>query len=94
MIEVGIAKLADLSRIAVSDEEIKKLEREIPEILAFVDQIKEAGGEITKETGDHYNIMRKDENPHKAGMYTTEIVDAMPDSKNGYLRVRKIITQG
>ena len=93
MTEVDIAKLAHLARIAVTDKEIEELEREIPEIIAFVDQITEAGGEITKETGDHYNILREDEDPHATGIHTKEMVDAMPDSKDGYLRVRKIIAQ-
>ncbi|QSH39330.1 Asp-tRNA(Asn)/Glu-tRNA(Gln) amidotransferase subunit GatC [Candidatus Kaiserbacteria bacterium] len=93
MVEVDIAKLANLTRLAISDNEINELEREIPEILAFVEQISEAGGEITKETGDHYNVMREDENPHETGVHTKKMVDAMPDSKDGYLRVRKIIAQ-
>ena len=43
MIDVDVAKLANLTRMAVSDEEMKDLEREIPEILAFIDQITQAG---------------------------------------------------
>ncbi|PCI89953.1 hypothetical protein COB18_02410 [Candidatus Kaiserbacteria bacterium] len=93
MIDVDVAKLANLTRMAVSDEEMKDLEREIPEILAFIDQITQAGGEVIKEPGEHYNIMRKDENPHESGEHTDELLAAMPDTKNGYLRVRKIITQ-
>ncbi len=93
MTDIDIKKLAELSRISVSDEEIKQLEQEIPEILAFVEQITEAGGEVSKETGEHYNSMREDSEPHESGMYTKEMLDAMPDEKNGYLRVRKIIQQ-
>lgn len=93
MVEVDIAKLAHLARIAMTEKEIEELKREIPDIIAFVDQITQAGGEVTKETGDHYNIMREDEDPHESGKYTKEMVDAMPNSKDGYLRVRKIITQ-
>ncbi len=93
MIDVNIKKLAQLSRIAVSDEEIKELEKEIPAILEFVEQIAEAGGELVKETGDYYNVMREDGEPHETGKYTEEMLKAMPDKKNGYLRVRKIIAQ-
>ncbi len=93
MTDVDIKKLAELSRIAVSDEDVKQLEQEIPEILAFVEQITEAGGEVSKETGEHYNSVREDDEPHESGLYTKEMLDAVPDEKNGYLRVRKIITQ-
>ncbi|MBL4644732.1 MAG: Asp-tRNA(Asn)/Glu-tRNA(Gln) amidotransferase subunit GatC [Candidatus Pacebacteria bacterium] len=93
MINVDIEKLAELSRLAISAEEKKELEKEIPEILAFVEQISEAAGELKKETGEHYNIMREDDEPHESGIYTEEMLKAMPDEKNGYLRVRKIIAQ-
>lgn len=93
MTDVDIKKLASLARIAIDDTEMKELEREIPEILAFVEQIKEAGGEAAKEVGEHYNVMREDENPHESGMYTEDMINRMPDSKSGYLRVRKIIVQ-
>lgn len=93
MTDVDVAKLAQLSRIAVSDEEMSELEQEIPKILAFVDQIAQAGGETTKETGEHYNVMREDAEPHAPGAFSQELLDAMPDTKDGYLKVRKIISQ-
>lgn len=93
MTDVDVAKLAELSRIAMSDEEMKELEKEIPEILSFVEQIAEAGGEVKKETGEHYNIMREDGEPHETGLHTEEMLKAMPNEKNGYLKVRKIIAQ-
>ncbi|PCI30687.1 Asp-tRNA(Asn)/Glu-tRNA(Gln) amidotransferase GatCAB subunit C [Candidatus Kaiserbacteria bacterium] len=94
MTDVDIKKLAELSRLSIGDEELKQLEQEIPEILEFVDQIKDAKLAGTeKEVGEHYNIMREDGEPHETGKYTKDMIDAMPDSKNGYLKVRKIIQQ-
>jgi aspartyl/glutamyl-tRNA(Asn/Gln) amidotransferase C subunit len=93
MTNADVAKLARLSRIAIADEEIQELEKEVLEILAFVEQIGDAGGGVTKETGEHYNIMREDGEPHESGIYTDEMTAAMPDTKKGYLRVRKIISQ-
>ena len=93
MTDVDIAKLAQLARIAISEAEQKELEREIPAILRFVEQIAEAGGEVSKEFGDHYNVLREDGEPHAPGTHTAEMLDAMPNEKNGYLRVRKIISQ-
>lgn len=93
MIDVDVAKLAELSRIAINEEEMKELEKEIPEILSFVEQITEAGGEVKKETGDHYNVLREDTDPHETGLHTKEMLAAMPKEKDGYLKVRKIISQ-
>lgn len=93
MTEVDVKKLATLSRIAVSDEELAQLEREIPEILTFVEQIQEAAVSLQKEVGPHYNVMREDDHVHESGEYSEELVASMPESKNGYLKVRKIINQ-
>lgn len=94
MTDVDIRKLATLARVAVTDQEVALLEREIPEILSFVEQIKEAGGSTSKHVGDHYNILREDADPHESGVYTQELVDAMPQhTDDNYLKVRKIIAQ-
>lgn len=91
--KVDVKKLGELARVAVPEHELKELEKEIPEILSFVEQIQNAGGELKKETGAHYNILRDDGEPHESGMYTDDILAEMPDTKDGYLKVRKIIQQ-
>jgi len=94
MIDVDIEKLASLSRIAISDDEKEQLKKEIPEILQFVEQVSEAGGEINKEVGEHYNVFREDAYPHESGVYTDALVEAMPQkTDSNYLKVRKIIQQ-
>ncbi len=93
MIKVDVKKLADLARIEVSDDELAELEKELPEILQFVEQVSGATGEPEKKTGAHYNIFREDGDPHKAGKYSEDLIAAMPQSENGYLKVKKIINQ-
>lgn len=93
MSDIDVAKLAELSRIAVSEEELHELEQEIPAILAFVEQIAAAGGDITKEVGGHYNVFREDADPHEKGIYAKELQREMPEKQNGFLKVRKIISQ-
>lgn len=93
VLDVDVKHLAQLARIAVSDEELAQLEKEVPAILGFVEQIGEAGGEVQKEAGAHYNVLREDGDPHEPGAFTKELLDAMPDTKDGYLKTRKIIQQ-
>lgn len=90
---IDVAKLAALARIAVTPEERETLAREIPAILAFVEDIHEAGGSVRTDIGEHYNVFREDSDPHESGAYTQALVDAMPESERGYLRVRKILSQ-
>jgi aspartyl-tRNA(Asn)/glutamyl-tRNA(Gln) amidotransferase subunit C len=97
MIDVDVKKLAELARVEVSDEELEALKKEIPAILSFVEQVRQAHGASTKELSKHRNIMRADApsdgGPHESGAFTKDMIEAMPSSKGGYLKVRKIIQQ-
>ena len=91
--KVDVKALAQLARINVSDDELAALEREVPEILSFVDQIQEVAAELPKEpiAPAHRNIFREDANPHESGEYTDALLANAPDTKNGYVKVKQVI---
>ncbi len=94
MLEIkDIEHLAKLARIELSEEEKKNLLKEVDPILGYVSQIKEVVSTMTaeKKAGEHRNIMREDSNPNKNGVNTNAIVENMPDSKDNYLKVKKIL---
>lgn len=87
-----IEKLAKLSRIEISEQEKVLLEKDMGSILDYVSQIKKAVSVIPpKEVSGPYNVMREDKNPHEKGMYTKEIMDEVPDTENGYVKVKQIL---
>jgi len=88
-----IKKLASLSRVEVSDEELKGLAKDLDSILSYVSELQSvSSGEPAKdESPENKNVMREDEIMHESVMYTKDIVEAMPDSKDGYLKVKKIL---
>jgi aspartyl-tRNA(Asn)/glutamyl-tRNA(Gln) amidotransferase subunit C len=87
-----IDKLAGLARIAVSEEEKERLTSDLTKILAYVDQIKDVAVNISDSPDSELrNVMRKDKNPHDSGVYKDDIVSAMPQSEEGYLKVEKIL---
>jgi len=87
-----IDHLAELARIELTDSERETLAENITNVLGYVSQIDEITvSEEKKEVGAHYNIMREDEDPHEPGVYSDDIIGAMPDSQGRYLRVKKII---
>lgn len=87
-----IEKLAELSRIEMSQDEKEKILKEMDPILDFIDQIQKINIDITeKEVGDVKNIMREDENPHKSGKYTEDILKEAPKTRDGYIEVKKIL---
>ena len=94
MTKVDIATLAKLARLDVSDTEIKKLEKEIPAILDFVETIQKTGaGSSEARTLTLQNIMRDDGEPHETGIYTKELLDAAPAHKKGLIAVKQVLSR-
>lgn len=89
-----ILKLAELSRIELKEEEIEPLQKDISNILEYVNQVSSIEGTVEKEVGLTYNVMREDI-PYTEGSALKgareDVVAAFPVQKNGYNVVRKII---
>lgn len=98
MISAGdVRKLARLSRLSLTDEEVEALRGEMGSIVAYIDVIQKV--ELPeKPKGSVYldieNVMRADEAPHEPGLYTQELLAQAPRRKDDYLRVKKILGEG
>jgi aspartyl-tRNA(Asn)/glutamyl-tRNA(Gln) amidotransferase subunit C len=90
-----IEKLADLSRIEISEEEKDGFVKDIDSILSYVGQIKEANiaGSNLPENLVLKNVFREDVEPHESGKFTEEILAEAPKKENGYFKVKKIIDE-
>jgi len=88
-----IEKLATLSRLEMSEDEKKLLLKDFEGILGYIADIKNAGASATDKihVGEVYNVMRPDTDAHEAGAYTDVLLAEMPDTKDGSLRVKKIL---
>ena len=94
MLEIkDIEKLAELARIALSQEEKEKMRGEMESILDYVGQIKTAVLKVgeTKDVGSLRNVLRNDVNPNKSGENTSALVSEMPKKSGNYLKVKKIL---
>jgi aspartyl-tRNA(Asn)/glutamyl-tRNA(Gln) amidotransferase subunit C len=87
-----IEKLANLSRLKLSEEEIVRMQGEMSSILAYVDKLKSATG---KDPGPvmsvNKNVMREDANPHESGVNTEKLLKLAPRREGDYLEVKKIL---
>lgn len=86
-----IAKLAKLSRIAVTEEESLSFSHEIDSILGYVSQVQDAGANIIETLSEVKNVLRDDNNPHESGVYTDSILKEAPSKADGYIFVKKIL---
>jgi len=93
-----VEKLAKLSRIDVSEDEKEVLLKDLEEILVYVSEVQEVVVGDTKPDlfvqegiSAIHNIMREDENPHKSGEFSKEIMKEAPSTKDNYIKVKKIL---
>jgi aspartyl/glutamyl-tRNA(Asn/Gln) amidotransferase C subunit len=91
--EVDIAALATLARIEVTAEETARLQKEIPDILAFVKVIQEASADAPKVDPAHRNIMRDDVNPRASETFTEKILAGAPARKGNHVAVKQVISR-
>ncbi len=88
-----ILKLAKLSRLRLSDEEIAQFEGEISAILAYVEQLQGAdvtGLEPTYQVTGLKNVMRPDEE-WNYGTTPEELLKNAPDKHEDHFKVRRMV---
>lgn len=90
-----IAKLANLSRVAVSEEEQEALLDDLEHILAYVSEVNTLTADAhAPGEGELTNVnLRADVDPHESGIFTEAILAEVPTQENGYIKVRKIISE-
>jgi aspartyl-tRNA(Asn)/glutamyl-tRNA(Gln) amidotransferase subunit C len=88
-----VLKLAALSKLRLSDEEIEKLRSELSEILDYVqilDSVDTSGLEPTYQVTGLKNIMRKDE-IKDYGYKPEELLKNAPALKDGQFKVKRVL---
>jgi len=90
---VDIAVLAKLARLEVGEKELAKLEKEIPNILAFVETIQKANVPSATTSPALHNVMRADENPHESGKYTEKLLEAAPARVGNRVAVKQVLSR-
>ncbi len=89
-----VKKLARLSRLSLTDEEVKRLEGEMDSIIAYVDIVQKiptpdaSSGSVYL---DIENVMREDAEAHPARAYTEKLTEQFPRRDGDYLKVKKIL---
>lgn len=87
-----VKHLAELSRIALTDEEARELGAEFDAILGYVAQVTEVSVDIAAvhTVGAHANVLREDVETNEPGIYTETLLNAAPERNGEYIQVKKI----
>jgi aspartyl-tRNA(Asn)/glutamyl-tRNA(Gln) amidotransferase subunit C len=85
-----VENLAELAKIELTDKEKQNLLKDMEEILGYVKQVQ---GVETKDIEPNYlnkNVWREDL-PASLVFSKDLIIDQFPDSKDGFVKVKKIL---
>ena len=85
--EIEIEKLAALSRIELSKEEVERMKKDMGAILAYVDQLKKAPGGTSTEPVMSFskNVIREDEVKHEPGSFKESLLNLSPKREVRFL---------
>jgi aspartyl-tRNA(Asn)/glutamyl-tRNA(Gln) amidotransferase subunit C len=91
MMEIkDIEKLAELAKIELNEEEKKGLLKDLDSILDYVKQISEAEVPEINLDYENKNVWREDI-PEERIFSKNLITEQYPDSKDGFIKVKKIL---
>jgi aspartyl-tRNA(Asn)/glutamyl-tRNA(Gln) amidotransferase subunit C len=87
-----VKRIAELSRLDLSEKEIEKMQKDLSSILDYFDLLKNAPiiENSIKKVGD-LRLARKDEILEKDVNVAEKIIAASPDKKDGYIKVKAIL---
>jgi aspartyl-tRNA(Asn)/glutamyl-tRNA(Gln) amidotransferase subunit C len=92
--EKTVRHMANLARLAVSDEEVARYASQLSRILDYAEQLKEVNTEHVTPTAHPLpllNVLRQDQ-PHKSWPEKDALANA-PDPHNSFFRVPKVLDQ-
>lgn len=89
-----VKKLADLSRLSLTEAEIEKMRGEIDSIISYINVIQKVElPEVPEGTVyfESINVTREDGSPHETGVYTEALLAQSPRRDKNFLKVKKIL---
>lgn len=89
-----VKKVAKLARLRLTEKEIEKHQKELSKILEYIAKLKEldlSNTEPMTHSLAFENVMREDRKSEKLDEKKERLLEAMPETKDGYLKVKKII---
>jgi aspartyl-tRNA(Asn)/glutamyl-tRNA(Gln) amidotransferase subunit C len=87
-----VKKIAKLCRIELSEDEVEKYQKELSQVLGYVEELNQVNTEgiepISQVTGLQ-NVLREDR--AEQSDLREKIIANFPDSKDGYLKIKNIL---
>lgn len=89
--KTDIEKLANLSRLALTEPEKDSFSNEIGAILGYVGNINSLVSNESVQKHEHKNVLRDDVVVHGTGEYTERLLNSAPEREGSFVKVKKIL---
>lgn len=90
-----VLKLANLSRLELTEQELDQYSKEMSSILGYIEQINsvlsDSDNDGLIESIGVRNVFREDANPDETGLNTKDVLSSAPDVKDNFIKVQKIL---
>ena len=89
-----VQHIAKLARLGITKKEEEKFARELSKILDYIEKLKEvdiSNIEPTSHSIEMENVMREDEEKGKLKTKNKKLLELVPETKDGYLKVKSIL---
>jgi len=90
-----VQHIAKLARLELAEEEVKKMQKDLSEILGYFDLLKKAPlpAKILSEQnlGGQVQNLRKDKVLPRDASLAEKLISAAPDKKDDYIKVQAIL---
>lgn len=88
-----IERLAQLSRVALSEDEQRSLQKDLSSIVGYVSELSSVVVEEGVDREETLNTLREDVHPHESGLYTETLLSAVPKREGDRVAVKQIIVR-
>jgi aspartyl-tRNA(Asn)/glutamyl-tRNA(Gln) amidotransferase subunit C len=92
--EKEVKKVAKLARIDLTKKEIKKFQKELSQILDYIEKLKEVDISKIEPTSHPFllkNVMREDKVKRESIERINKLMKAVPKKERGYVRVKVVL---
>jgi len=86
--------VAKLARLGISDKEKRKFQKELSDILDFVEKLKQVKAERVEPTAQVTgleNVTRPDKGRAKTKQEREKLLNLAPQTKDGYVKVKTVL---
>jgi aspartyl-tRNA(Asn)/glutamyl-tRNA(Gln) amidotransferase subunit C len=88
-----VQHIAKLARLGLAEKEIGKFQKELSSILGYIEKLKEVDVSKAEPTSHSVlleNILRNDRAESEKVEVREKIIEQMPETKDGYLKVKSV----